>query len=106
MRNAYAPNDLTIKRVAEGVWDASVTLRVDEKDGGREHGNNMIRGVHQGLTERIVFDDGEKVENPRRLREELCRLERFQQCQALPEAILPLQETAQADCSPPSGYCQ
>ena len=66
----------------------------------------MIRGVDQGLTERMVFGDGEKVENPRWLREEVWRLERFQQCQPLLEAILPLQETAQTDCSPPSWYCQ
>jgi len=80
--DAYVPNDLTIKRLAEGVWEACVTLRVDKKDCKRERAGNLIRGFDQGLEDRMVFDDGEEIANPRWLREELDNLALLQQSRA------------------------
>ena len=79
---SFEPNDLTLKRIRPGVWQASVTLRVHESDCKRERTGNLIRGFDQGLTDRLVFDDGQTVENTRLLRNKLDALAALQQDRA------------------------
>jgi hypothetical protein len=89
---AFEPNDLTLKRISKAVvskdgktkkkavWEASITLRLAPQDCRRDRTDNLIRGFDQGLTDRIVFDDGQKIENTRLLRnrlEELACLQRL-----------------------------
>ena len=80
--DAFLGNDVTVKRVAPGRWEASLTLRVSEVDCARERAGNAIRGFDQGLTDRIVFDNGEVVENTRLLRNKLEALACLQQRRA------------------------
>ena len=68
---SFDANDLTLKRIAPGRWEASITLRVSEADCQRTRTGYEIRGFDQGLTDRLVFDNGEKVENSRLLRKKL-----------------------------------
>ncbi len=77
----FEPNDLTIKRVGNG-WMASVTVRVSPAEARRDRVGSEIRAFDQGVTDRLVFDDGETFENPRWLREKLGEIERLQQCRA------------------------
>jgi putative transposase len=77
---SFEPNDLTLKRVRKSVvgksgktispavWEASITLRLAPQDCQRQRTGNEIRSFDQGLTDRLVFDDGTTVENTRLLR--------------------------------------
>lgn len=88
---AFTANDLTMKRVRAAVksqdgkrdkpavWEASITLRVSDIDCRRARVAHEIRGFDQGLTDRLVFDNGEKVENTRLLRGKLDELAALQQ---------------------------
>lgn len=80
--DAYVPNDLTVKRVRQGVWETSITLRVTETACARERTANGIRAFDQGITDRMVFDDGETIDNPRWYRESMTALEALQQDRA------------------------
>jgi putative transposase len=83
--DAFEANDLTLKRVRKAhgkklaVWEASITLRVSEADCARERTGHDIRAFDQGLTDRLVFDNGEKVQNTRLLRNRLDELAELQQ---------------------------
>lgn len=79
---SFTPNDLTVKRVAPGIWEASITLRLSEVDCRRDRSGNDIRGFDQGLTDRLTFDDGSTVENTRLLRSKLAALAHLQQARA------------------------
>lgn len=79
---AFEANDLTIKRVRPGVWEASITLRVSESDCRRERTGHEIRGFDQGLTDRLTFDDGTVVPNSRLLRNKLDELADLQRQRA------------------------
>lgn len=71
------PNDLTITR-KNGEWFASVTLRVDAAACARERTDHQHRGVDFGLTLWVTFDNGQTLDNPRWIREELPRLAALQ----------------------------
>lgn len=80
--DSYAPNDLTIKRVAPKIWEASITLRVSDSDCARDRIGNEIRGFDLGVTDKVVFDNGETVENTRFLRNKLDELAKLQRARA------------------------
>jgi hypothetical protein len=86
--DAFEANDLTLKRIRKGdgkklaVWEASITLRVSESDCARERTGHDIACFDQGLTDRLVFDNGEKVENTRLLRNRLDELAELQQARS------------------------
>lgn len=67
------PNDVTILR-KNGEWFASVTLRVPESACARERHDHQHRGIDFGITDWATFDNGETIENPRWMRNELPRL--------------------------------
>ena len=75
------PNDLTITR-KNGEWLASVTLRVPEPACARERTDHKHRGVDFGLTDWATFDDGETIENPRWMLDELPKLAALQRARA------------------------
>jgi len=91
---SFEPNDLTLKRISKAVigkngkvktkavWEASITLKLAPQDCVRDRTSNNIRGFDQGLTDRLVFDDGQTVENTRLLRNRLEELAGFQQKKA------------------------
>ena len=79
---SFEPNDLTLKRVSPGHWEASITLRVSEEDCRRERVGSNLRGFDQGLTDRMTFDDGETIGNTRLLRNELDHLAELQRQRA------------------------
>ena len=91
---AFDPNDLTLKRISKAVmgkdgkikkkavWEASITLRLAPQDCRRERIGHEIRGFDQGLTDRIVFDDGQTVSNSRLLRNRLEELACLQRARA------------------------
>lgn len=85
---SFDANDLTLKRISPAtaqhpaVWEASITLRVSPEDCARERTGSEIRGFDQGLTDRIVFDNGETVDNTRLLRNKLDDLAELQQSRA------------------------
>ena len=64
------PNDVTILR-KNGEWFASVTLRVPESACARERHDHQHRGIDFGITDWATFDNGETIENPRWMRNEL-----------------------------------
>jgi len=67
------PNDLTITR-KNGEWFASVTLRVSEDACARARTGEDHRGVDFGLTDWATFDNGETIDNPRFVRNEMPRM--------------------------------
>ena len=67
------PNDVTILR-KNGEWFASVTLRVPESACARERHDHQHRGIDFGITDWATLDNGETIENPRWMRNELPRL--------------------------------
>jgi len=71
------PNDLTITR-KNGVWYASVTLRVTDEACARKRTGNEHRGVDFGITDWATFDNGQTIENPRWVRSELPQLAKLQ----------------------------
>ncbi|WP_321912984.1 transposase [Paraburkholderia sp. J11-2] len=71
------PNDLTITR-RNNQWFASVTLRVSAEDCARERTGDDHRGVDFGISDWATFDNGERVSNPRFLRNALPKLSRLQ----------------------------
>lgn len=75
------PNDLTIIR-KNGEWFASVTLRVPETACARERTDHQHRGVDFGLTDWVIFDNGETMANPRWTRNELPHLAELQRQRA------------------------
>lgn len=79
--SGYERNDLTIMR-KNGKWYASVTLRVSDEECRRDRTGHGIRGFDQGLTERLVFDDGESVPNERWLSKSLNEMAELQQARA------------------------
>lgn len=79
---SFEPNDLTLKHVRPGVWEASITLRVADCDCKRERKGSQIRGFDQGLTDRLVFDDGEVLQNTRLLRKKLDALALLQRARS------------------------
>ena len=92
---SFESNDLTLKRISKAVvgkngkvkqkavWEASITLRLAPQDCKRDRTGNEIRAFDQGLTDRLVFDNGEKVENTRLLRNKLESLACLQRQKAL-----------------------
>ena len=64
------PNDVTILR-KNGEWFASVTLRVPESACARERHDHQHRGIDFGITDWATFDNGDTIENPRWMRNEL-----------------------------------
>jgi putative transposase len=75
------PNDLTITR-RHGEWFASVTLRVPEGACARARTDHQHRGIDFGLTDWATFDNGETLENPRWMQEELPKLAALQRQRA------------------------
>src|SRR5260370_30921355 len=77
------PNDLTITR-KNGEWFASVTLRVSENACARERARTGEghRGVDFGLTDWATFDNGETIDNPRFVRNEMPHMADLQRQQA------------------------
>ena len=75
------PNDLTITR-KNGEWFASVTLRVSEDACARARTGEDHRGVDFGLTDWATFDNGETIDNPRFVRNEMPRMADLQRQQA------------------------
>lgn len=75
------PNDLTISR-KNGEWFASVTLRVHDAACARVRTDDQHRGVDFGVTDWATFDNGEKIANPRWMRNELPRLADLQRQRA------------------------
>ena len=75
------PNDLTITR-KNGEWFASVTLRVPEAACARVRTDHQHRGIDFGITDWATFDNGEKLDNPRWIREELPKLAALQRARA------------------------
>ena len=75
------PNDITLLR-RNGQWFASVTLRVPDEACARQRTADLRRGVDFGINDWATFDDGQTIENPRWLREELPRLARLQRQRA------------------------
>src|ERR1700736_3697266 len=75
------PNDLTITR-KNGEWFASVTLRVSEDVCARARTGDAHRGVDFGLTDWATFDNGETIDNPRFVRNEMPRMADLQRQQA------------------------
>jgi len=73
----FKPNDLTITR-RNGQWFASVTLRVPETSCARERVDQQQRGIDFGVNDWATFDNGETIENPRFVRNELPRLAQLQ----------------------------
>ena len=67
------PNDVTILR-KNGEWFASVTLRVPESACARERHDHQHRGIDFGITDWATLDNGETIENPRWMSNELPRL--------------------------------
>ena len=86
--DSFKPLTLTLKRVRQArgakpaVWEASITLEVTAADCARERTGHEIRGFDQGLTDRLVFDDGETVGNTRLLRNKLDDLGELQRQRA------------------------
>lgn len=79
---AVQPNDLTITRLSDGSWQASVTLRVTKETCARPRVSSDCVGVDLGLQSWATFDDGNVVDNPRFLREALPQIARLQRAQA------------------------
>ena len=77
----YIPNDMLVKRVGQG-WEISVTLRVHREACRRERTHQGEVGFDQGLTERMVFDNGHALDNPRWLKEKLGVMEVLQRDKA------------------------
>ena len=75
------PNDLTITR-KNGAWFASVTLRVSEDACARARTGEEHRGVDFGLTDWATFDNGETIDNPRFVRNEMPHMADLQRQQA------------------------
>jgi len=75
------PNDLTITR-KNGEWFASVTLRVSEDACARARTGEDHRGVDFGLTDWATFDNGETIDNPRFVRNEMPHMADLQRQQA------------------------
>jgi len=75
------PNDLTITR-KNGEWFASVTLRVSEDACARARTGDAHRGVDFGLNDWATFDNGERIANPRFVRNEMPRMAELQRQQA------------------------
>ncbi|MEA3104638.1 MAG: putative transposase [Caballeronia mineralivorans] len=75
------PNDLTITR-KNGEWFASVTLRVSEDACACARTGEDHRGVDFGLTDWATFDNGETIDNPRFVRNEMPRMADLQRQQA------------------------
>ena len=71
------PNDITLTR-RNGQWYVSVTLRVPDDVCARQRTDSMRRGVDFGITDWATFDDGQSIDNPRWLREELPKLAALQ----------------------------
>ena len=74
-------NDLTLTR-KQGEWFASVTLRVTASACARRRVDQQCRGVDFGVDDWATFDNGETVDNPRWLRNELPRLAALQRQRA------------------------
>jgi len=68
--DSVKPNDLTITR-KNGEWFASVTLRVSEDSCARARTGEDHRGVDFGLNDWATFDNGETIDNPRFVRNEM-----------------------------------
>ncbi len=75
------PNDITLTR-RNGQWFVSVTLRLPEAACARQRTDSMRRGVDFGITDWATFDDGQTIDNPRWLREELPKLAALQRQRA------------------------
>lgn len=71
------PNDITLTR-RNGHWFVSVTLRVPDDVCARQRTADLRRGVDFGITDWATFDDGQSIDNPRWLREELPKLAALQ----------------------------
>ena len=71
------PNDITLTR-RNGHWFVSVTLRVPDAACARQCTDDQRRGLDFGITDWATFDDGQPVQNPRWVREELPRLAALQ----------------------------
>ena len=78
----FNPKELTIKRIAPGIWEAIVTVQVTEEQCARGRTGNAVRGSDQGITDRIVYDDGQSVPNSRLLRNKLDKLADLQKQKA------------------------
>ena len=76
--DSYLPNNLTVKRVGRH-WEVSVTLRVSTEACRRARIGQGMVGFDQGLADRMTFDNGDTLDNPRWLREKLATLEVLQQ---------------------------
>jgi putative transposase len=76
--DGYTPNDLTVKRIGRH-WEVSITLRVSREDCRRERTGQGQIGFDQGLTDRMAFDNGDTLDNPRWLREKRIVLEALSQ---------------------------
>ena len=79
--DSVKPNDLTITR-KNGEWFASVTLRVSEDSCARARTGEDHRGVDFGLNDWATFDNGETIDNPRFVRNEMPRMAHLQRQQA------------------------
>ncbi len=66
------PNDITLTR-RNGQWFVSVTLRVPDATCARQRTGDQRCGVDFGVNDWATFDDGQTIDNPRWLREELPR---------------------------------
>ena len=75
------PNDITLTR-RNGAWFASVTLCVPDETCARQRTADLRRGVDFGITDWATFDDGQTIDNPRWVREELPRLATLQRSRA------------------------
>ena len=75
------PNDITLTR-RNGQWLVSVTLRVSDAACARQRTADQRRGLDFGINDWATFDDGQTIENPRWLREELRRLAALQRQRA------------------------
>ncbi len=75
------PNDITLTR-RNGQWFVSVTLRMPDESCARQRTADLRRGVDFGVTDWATFDDGQTIDNPRWLREELPRLAALQRQRA------------------------
>ena len=71
------PNDITLTR-RNGQWFVSVTLRVSDAACARQRTADLRRGVDFGVRDWATFDDGQSIDNPRWLREELPKLAALQ----------------------------
>lgn len=75
------PNDITLSR-RHGQWYASMTLRVTPDQCARVRTDTQVRGMDMGNEHWAIFDNGQRIDNPRWLRRELPALADLQRARA------------------------